>query len=122
MKIQSKVWGERWIIRKDDTHCVSFLKLEKGYRCSWHKHQQKYNKFVVTRGKIEVITEELGGKIRKSIIEEGQTLTTRPEQWHEFRAIEDSEVIEEMYVKYDESDIQREILGGKIKHQQLKGR
>jgi len=109
MERESKIWGERWMVRKDSTHAVSALFIKKGYRCSWHKHEQKYNLFVVLEGKIEIITHNGGGTV-----EAGQTFTTKPGEWHEFRGIEDSVVIEEMYVQYDESDIIREKVGSKI--------
>jgi len=104
-----KVWGERWLIRQDSTHATNFLKLKKNSRCSWHNHQSKYNLFVVLQGKVGIKTDH--GEI---ILTEGQEFTTSPGEWHEFRVYEDSEMIEEMYVFYDESDIQRGKLGSKL--------
>ncbi len=109
MDRESKIWGERWLIRKDSTHAVSYLKLKKGYRCSWHKHQSKYNLFVVLSGKVAILTET--GKVT---LTRGQEFTTKPGEWHEFRAYADSEMIEEMFVEYNESDIIRKKLGSKI--------
>ncbi len=106
MQRTHKVWGERWLIRQDSTHATSFLKLKKGTRCSWHNHQAKYNLFIVLRGKVGIKTEY--GEV---ILTEGQEFTTSPGEWHEFRVHEDSEMIEEMFVLYDESDINRETLG-----------
>ena len=106
---ESKMWGERWLIRQDSTHAVSFLKVKKGFRCSWHHHKQKYNLFVVLSGKITIVTET--GQVE---VLPGQTFTTKPGEWHEFRGTENSEMIEEMYVCYDESDIIREKVGGVI--------
>ena len=42
----------------------------------------------------------------------GQEFTVAPGVWHEFRAYEDSEMIEEMFVDYNEDDIERAKLGG----------
>jgi quercetin dioxygenase-like cupin family protein len=105
-----KVWGERWLVRKDSTHATSYLKLQAGTRCSWHCHQAKYNLFVVLQGRVGIETEY--GEI---ILTPGQEFTTKPGEWHEFRVYEDSEMIEEMYVEYDEGDIQRETVGGSFK-------
>jgi mannose-6-phosphate isomerase-like protein (cupin superfamily) len=113
MERTAHVWGERWLIKKDSTNAVAFLKLIKGYRCSWHYHIQKYNLFVVISGKIGVIVEELGSK-REMVLETGQSCTIKPGQLHEFRVYENSQVIEIMYVEYDESDIIRENIGGLI--------
>ena len=105
-----KIWGERWIIRQDSTHAVSFLKVKKGMRCSWHKHQSKWNLFVLIVGKVEIITEY------SSIILDspGVSFTIPPGVEHEFRALEVSDMIEEMYVEYDEADIIRANEGSKI--------
>jgi len=111
MDRQNKIWGERWLIRQDSTHAVSFLKLKKGFRCSWHKHQTKYNLFVILFGKVGILTEELTGSKSETILMEGQSFITRPGQWHEFRIYEDSGMIEEMYVEYDEGDIERREIG-----------
>lgn len=108
-----KIWGERWLIRKDSTHAVSFLKIKKGYRCSWHCHQTKYNLFVVIHGTLELVIEELGEK-QKIKLDRGQEFTIKPGQWHEFRGVSDCECIEEMYVEYSESDIERKKVGSKI--------
>jgi len=104
-----KVWGERWLIRLDSTHATSFLKLKAQTRCSWHRHQAKYNLFVVLNGKVGIKTEY--GEI---LLGPGQEFTTGPGEWHEFIVYEDSEMIEEMYVQYDEADIERERLGSKL--------
>lgn len=113
MQREIKIWGQRWLIRQDSTHAVSYLDLKKGYRCSWHVHKEKYNLFVIITGKVGIVIEELG-QIREVILEAGQELTIRPGQWHEFRVYEDSQAIEEMYVDYRESDIKREQIGSKL--------
>lgn len=108
-----KIWGERWVIRQDSTHAVSYLKVKEGYRCSWHQHSTKYNLFVVLEGRLRLIIEEMG---ERSVIElqSGESFVIKPGQWHEFQAVKESRVIEEMYVEYDEGDIHREKLGSKI--------
>lgn len=114
MDRELKIWGERWILRKDSTHEVSYLQVRKGYRCSWHRHQSKYNLFVILKGTLKVEVEELGER-RTIVLNKGESFTTKPGQWHEFSApFEDAYVIEEMYVEYDNSDIERKELGGKL--------
>ena len=106
MERTQKVWGERWLLRQDATHAVSYLKLKKDTRCSWHFHAQKFNLFVALHGKVGIKTEH--GEI---VLTEGQEFTVQPGLWHEFRVYENSEMIEEMFVSYDESDITRKELG-----------
>jgi mannose-6-phosphate isomerase-like protein (cupin superfamily) len=69
---------------------------------------------VALSGKIGIVTEELEGVKREVILSEGDCFTIPPNRWHEFRIYEDSDVIEEMYVRYDELDIQRDKIGGII--------
>ncbi len=113
MQREIKIWGERWLIRQDSTHAVSYLKIREGYRCSWHVHNEKYNLFVIVRGQVKIKVEELG-EVRDIIIGAGETFTIKPGQWHEFQGRTDAEAIEEMYVEYRESDINREIKGSKL--------
>ena len=110
MQRTHKVWGERWLIREDSAHAISYLKLLRNTRCSWHTHQAKFNLFVVLFGRIGIKTEH--GEIE---LGPGQEFTTKPGEWHEFRVYEDSGVIEEMYVEYNEGDITRRELGSMLK-------
>jgi mannose-6-phosphate isomerase-like protein (cupin superfamily) len=114
MNRESKIWGMRWLLRKDSVSAASLLELNEGHRCSWHRHQMKYNLFFVISGKIGIVTEELGGVKKETILKDNGIFTVRPGQWHEFRIYADSVVIEIMYVEYDEGDIERKTLGGQI--------
>lgn len=113
MKRELKIWGERWLVRKDSTHAVSGLLIKAGYRCSWHVHETKFNIFVVLRGQIRLIISEMGKRV-PVVLKAGESFVIKPGQWHEFQGVEDAIVIEEMFVKYDESDITREIVGGRV--------
>jgi len=113
MERQAKVWGERWLLRQDSTHAISYLKLKKGYRCSWHHHTEKYNLFFVCFGTVGIMVEELGEK-QEIILTGGQSCTVKPGQWHEFRVYENSAMLEEMYVEYREDDIIRQKVGGPL--------
>ena len=112
MMREAKCWGERWLIRQDSTHATSFLKLKAGYECSFHSHREKYNLFVVLSGHIAIVTEQFDGNSMVHL-KEGECFTTKPGEKHKFVVLQDSLVIEEMYVEYREDDIQRENQGGK---------
>ena len=113
MERTRKIWGERWLIRQDSTHANSVLVLNAGYECSWHRHQAKFNKFVVLKGLIGIVVGE-NGQQHVTHLRPGNEFTTKPGQWHKFQAYENSIVVEEMYVSYDEGDIERETVGGAI--------
>jgi len=104
-----KLWGERWNIYTDSTHSTCLLRLKGGFRCSWHVHKTKHNLFAVVSGQVGIKTDD--GEV---ILTSGQTFTVPPGIWHEFRVYDGGDMIEEMYVRYDESDIVRERAGSKI--------
>lgn len=114
MQREVKIWGERWLIRKDSTHAVSFLDLKEGTKCSWHKHDTKYNLFVVLDGQLTLRIEELG-EVKEINLFHGEEFTIKPGQWHLFECrVSNTQVIEEMYVEYNEADIYRMSKGGKL--------
>jgi len=113
MKREIKIWGERWLLRQDSTSATSYLMIRDGYRCSWHRHAQKYNLFVMLEGILEIEVEELAER-RVITLCKGDSFTIQPGQWHEFRGKEDARCIEIMYVEYAESDIERKIIGSKL--------
>ena len=104
---EKKVWGERWLVRQDSTHTTNLLILKRNTRCSWHSHKTKWNLFVVIEGLVEIVT--IDGE---TLLSPGEEFTVSPGEMHEFRVLEDGMMIEEMYVEYDDNDIDREKPGG----------
>lgn len=103
-------WGDRIRVFQNDTCLVTVLRLEKMQRCSWHSHKTAYNLFFVESGSIGVKTDKGFTKITK-----GQSFTVEPGVMHEFQTGEDNAVVVEIaYVYYNENDIHRETLGGKL--------
>jgi len=86
--------------------------------CSWHRHREKYNVFALVDGKVGIVTEEISGR-KETILRGGQSFIVKPGQWHKFRAYEDSIMVEEMYVEYDEGDIERQTVGGKFESREI---
>lgn len=110
MRVLHKSWGVKTELFKNDLCEVSILALDKGQRCSWHRHRSKWNQFYVLSGSITIKTED--GETR---IGPGQVFTTNPLQWHEFRTPDGKALIQEiMYVRYECEDIERLIKGGPI--------
>ena len=101
-------WGEKLNIFCNDLCEVSILELVPNQRCSWHKHNAKYNLFYVLEGELFIKTDKGISRLK-----EGEFFTTRPLEMHEFQtASQYTKIMEIMYVKYDPEDIQRETLGG----------
>ena len=105
-----KTWGEKENIFQNDLCEVSILHLLPNQRCSYHRHQTKWNLFYVIEGAVFIKTEW-----GVALIEKGQIFTTRPMEWHEFETAEGTSILlEVMYTEYDAEDIERKILGGPI--------
>jgi len=96
-------------LRQDSTHAISFLDLKANTCCSWHSHRAKWNFFFLISGNVSIKTE-----FGETNLEPGQIFTVEPGTHHQFIVHEDSRLIEEMYVLYDEADIDRETLGSKL--------
>jgi mannose-6-phosphate isomerase-like protein (cupin superfamily) len=70
---------------------------------------QKWNRFVVVQGQIEIKTND--GVV---MLSRGDSCDVKPGESHEFRTREQPcMMVEEMFVQYDESDICRVIVGGR---------
>lgn len=107
-------WGNRLKTFKTDNLLVTLLWLEPNRRCSWHVHKTAYNQFVVISGELGVKTEK--GYITR--LTEKQVFTVEPGVKHEFQTYNKPAIVEEIaYVKYDESDIKRDKLGGPLKEE-----
>jgi len=109
-------WGRRVVTRIDPYSITTILYLDPRKRCSWHYHDHAYNQFFVIKGKLEVKT-DIGpdNQRNRTMITEGQSFTVQPKIKHEFRTFEEPTIIEEIaYVKYETTDIHREMLGGNI--------
>ena len=103
-------WGDKLNVFRNDLCEVSILDLVPQQRCSWHRHNAKYNLFYVLEGELFIKTDKGISRLKK-----GGFFTTRPGEYHEFQtALQSAQIMEIMYVKYDPEDIQRETLGGSI--------
>lgn len=110
MERTRKSWGEKWNIFQNDLCEVSVLYLKKNQRCSWHKHQAKFNLFFVVEGELYIKLED-----GESLLKKGQIFTTNPGEYHEFQThLLNAQIIEIMYVWYDPEDIIRENIGGPL--------
>lgn len=112
--MERKVWGTKYILRQDSTHSTALLRLEQNWRCSWHYHNQKYNLFFVVSGIVRIVTQEIDNSFKETLLKENESLIVPPNQYHEFQVVQDSVMIEEMFVEYDGQDIIRDNHGGRL--------
>ena len=109
MNKQGKVWGWTADIGPD----VKYIFVEKGCHCSEHKHQHRYNWFFVVHGILKIRTWKNDyDLIDETTLEAGDRCETKPGEFHQFYALEDTDAIEGYYVKCEDSDIERRSVGG----------
>lgn len=101
-----KCWGRNTEIFKNNSASVNYLELVKGGVCSWHFHRHKNNTFHLISGKVLIKTEH-----NETILEPGNSILVSAPLKHQFEALEDSKMIEVMWVGYDPNDIVRETQG-----------
>lgn len=119
---EEKIWGRRALLSASATHTAHYLQVKKGYRCSWHQHLKKHNKFVVLTGLVEACRETVNhrapGRPTKTSfrIFPGETHHVGPGKFHEFRGLLDSDMIEIAWVDDGmielDGDIERRSEGG----------
>lgn len=107
-----KIWGTKETILSTKKFVIDRLKLIKNSFCSWHYHKKKANFFYCVSGCIDIVEER--GTIR---LNPGESAVIYPDFKHQFRAIEDSEMLEVAWVdggEISEEDINRLVQGGQI--------
>ena len=111
MEATHGTWGNRIRTFSWDGGIVTILYLEPQQRCSWHSHKAQYNQFFCIKGKVGIKTDK--GYV--TWLTENQCFTVEPGVIHEFRTCEQHTIVQEVaYVKYNENDIDRKLLGGSL--------
>ena len=83
-----KLWGHEEIIANDE-FCFKRLVLRKGWKVSYHHHQEKDELFYLESGLVVI---ERDG--RPFLLRPRQWLRIRPKQKHSFAGLEDSVLLE----------------------------
>ncbi len=117
---QGKVWGDTQLIFAYNGVECHRIRYQVGYRCSKHRHQHKWNRFVVLSGCLSVVIFHPGyvpisEEVRdETIIHEGQITDVPPGVWHQFEAKEAGEGLEFYWTVLEAGDIERADVGGKM--------
>lgn len=91
---EGKIWGTNILVFLDNNIQINQIYINKGGRCSKHKHSYKHNLFYIQSGKIEVEQWLDGGLIDKTILLPNETIEIKPNIYHRFTGLEDSMVLE----------------------------
>ena len=118
---QGKLWGQTQLVFcYNGIECHNLVIVKNGF-CSIHKHVNKWNRFLIVTGTLEVAqwgTDEESTNSRSDItvLKPGEICDVPPGVYHQFTATEDSCVIEMYWTVLDGEDISRLTKGGIKKH------
>lgn len=107
-----KIWGETTQFFLNATSEGQFMRIKKGWFCSEHIHERKWNRFFLIDGKLKVTIFEKSGPVHH-ILEPGQSIDIEPGCFHKFEALENCLCVEMYWTDILEpGDIVRRTTGG----------
>lgn len=109
--IQGKTWGMTQQIFHLNNVEMHYIDIVRGGYSSMHKHNGKYNRFIVISGTLKVI-QVLDGKEDDTILTPGMMTDIAPGVYHKFVAMEDTHAIEIYWTVIQPDDIVRLDRGG----------
>jgi len=94
--VEAKVWGENIDICERPDVQISFIRVNSGGFCSIHQHKSKSNSFFITRGKVKLIVwwDGIDKSATSVVLNKNQWFYVQAGVYHQFEALEYSEVIE----------------------------
>ena len=110
---QAKYWGTTQCVFVSETSEVHMMKINSGGFSSKHKHEKKWNRFIVISGKLKVIIYRDKGE-EEIILGPGDITDVESGVYHRFINLEEETLCAEVYwiPALSEIDITREDTGG----------
>lgn len=109
-----KCWGDTQLVFAHNSVEMHLIRARPGYRCSRHWHYAKWNRFIVTSGKLIIRVFRDDDTMDETVLTPGQVTDVPPGVQHEFEATEHTIAIECYWTSLDPQDITREIAGGTV--------
>lgn len=116
---QTKVWGTTEDLFSSGLFEAHRIEAKEGGYCSWHKHDSKYNGFLLVEGQMEVVaaTGPDDGDLVTALLP-GELFIVPPGVWHQFQTDAGATVIELYWPAglndFTVPDIVRDRLGGVV--------
>jgi len=111
---QAKVWGDTQLLFAHHGVECHWIAFRAGYRSSKHRHEHKWNRFVVLQGRLRVVIFREYHNRDETNIYSGQATDVPPGVWHQFEAVEDGVALEIYWTTLEAGDIERANTGGKM--------
>lgn len=111
---RGKAWGATEILLQRPTIEVHRMQIAPNTRCSMHKHEHKWNAFLVLSGRLKIIVRKNDYALTdETILLPGEMMEVAPGEFHRFEAGgEPVDAIEFYYLEPLSEDIVREDCGG----------
>jgi len=114
MPVANKVWGRTQDLLKTPLVELHALTIKANGYCSKHKHEFKANAFFVIDGELEVSVFKNDYALTDvTTLGPGDLMVVKAGEFHQFRAVKDTDCLELYYPEALSEDIVRESVGGK---------
>lgn len=113
VSVAGKIWGDTRLIFSRNNVEIHRISIKKGFHCSVHKHERKFNGFFLESGRLIIKTWKADYDLcDETVLNPMEYVEVSPGEFHQFFA-EDDCVCYEIYFTYlDPSDIHRQSVGG----------
>ena len=112
--IQGKIWGNTEHIFSKNNVSIHRILAKKGYCCSKHKHDSKYNIFFVEKGKIQIEDWQLDyNLIDKTVLESGQKCSIPPKHYHRLQHLKTQWLMKFTMLNWTKKIYREKIVGKK---------
>jgi len=109
MLTTQKSWGETNLVFDNSTVHVYMAHVNKKGYSSKHYHKYKKNLLFVHSGSLLIRRWVDNEQIIETLLKKGESIVIPNEQWHQFIAQEDTDLLEIYYTVLDHEDIIRSI-------------
>lgn len=110
---EGKVWGSTESLFNKNNVEFHRIEAKKGGYSSKHKHLHKHNAFYIEKGKLLIkVWKQDYPLVDETIIKTGEMTVVKPDDYHQFEALEDTIAYEIYWTELHSGDIIREDHGG----------
>lgn len=107
-----KIWGITRPIIQNGAFEMHRLEIKAGGKCSKHLHKHKFNLFFIESGSLKIRSWKSDyDLVDETILSPLESFIQKPNEYHEFEALEDTVCFEVYWAHFDHNDIERETVG-----------
>lgn len=112
-----KIWGQTELVHANGVLEFHRIEFKKGFKCSEHLHEYKWNGFFCESGEILIRVWQDGdqdGLVDETILRAGEFTQVKPGKIHQFEGISSGVAFELYWAEFNHDDIVRRTIGQKI--------